>query len=420
MKQVLTDIFKRIFSHSLAKYSLIVFGGNMIANVGTYLYHLLVGRILGPVNYGEFVALLSLFYIFNVPSGVLQTVTIKYVSILKAKGQEKQIKYLFWQITKWLVLGGCVGLVILLPFYPYLANFLHIPDQRYFLWLYLIFIFFILSIVPTGVIQGLQKFTLGTVYLNITVILRLVFGVIFAYWGVGWTLIGNVISNLISYLIVFWPLSWLITAPADKLTISKRVIAGYSVPTFVATLGVTLLYSLDVVLVKHYLSATDAGIYSALSTLGKVIFFASSSVGMVVFPLIAERKELKKSYHRLVFAAIMGIGAVSFMIDLVYFLIPVPVVHLLYGTAFDLAVPYVGAFGVFMGFFAMAYALINICLAAGKTQVFYLPMMASVLQIIGIIMFHERISTIILLNSLIAAALFGSVLVYYRYAHRSS
>ena len=65
-------------AHPLAKGSFIILVGSMVANVGAYAYHVLVGRLLGPVIYGEFSALLSLFYIINIGSGVVQTILAKF------------------------------------------------------------------------------------------------------------------------------------------------------------------------------------------------------------------------------------------------------------------------------------------------------------------------------------------------------
>ena len=69
---------KDALMHPLAKGSLIILVGSMLANVGAYAYHVLVGRLLGPVIYGEFSALLSLFYIINIGSGVVQTILAKF------------------------------------------------------------------------------------------------------------------------------------------------------------------------------------------------------------------------------------------------------------------------------------------------------------------------------------------------------
>jgi len=103
---------KRAFSylshyaaHPFVKGSAIMFGGTMIANVLAYLYHLVVGRILGPVGYGELAALISIFYILNSPSIVVQNILVKFFSQLKAKRDYGQAKRLFLRITRLLAIA---------------------------------------------------------------------------------------------------------------------------------------------------------------------------------------------------------------------------------------------------------------------------------------------------------------------------
>ena len=95
---------KKILAHPFIKGSAIMFGGTMVTNVLAYLYHLVVGRILGPVGYGELAALLSIFYILNSPSIVIQNILVKFFSQLKAKQDLGQAKRLFLRITRYLLL----------------------------------------------------------------------------------------------------------------------------------------------------------------------------------------------------------------------------------------------------------------------------------------------------------------------------
>src|SRR3989304_530886 len=112
-------------ARSLAKNSGIVFTGTMAGNVIAYLYHLFLGRILGPSSYGELAALLSFLYILNAPTTVLLTILTKFFSVLKARNSVGQAKFLWITVTKKILLYEAIGMVIILPALPYLASFLH-------------------------------------------------------------------------------------------------------------------------------------------------------------------------------------------------------------------------------------------------------------------------------------------------------
>ena len=55
-------------------------------------------------------------------------------------------------------------------------------------------------------------------------------------------------------------------------------------------------HNIDVILVKHYFSADEAGHYAALSQLGKIIIFGTGAIASVMFPLVVERFEKHEMY----------------------------------------------------------------------------------------------------------------------------
>ena len=69
---------------SLIRDSFILFTASSIVNVGAFIFHLIMGRFLGPANYGILGTLLTIVYIVNVPINVIQTTIKKFVSQFKA------------------------------------------------------------------------------------------------------------------------------------------------------------------------------------------------------------------------------------------------------------------------------------------------------------------------------------------------
>ena len=69
-------LIKKLINHPLFSGSAIVFVGNMTANVVNYLYHLIMGRMLGPVEYGVLASLYSVLYLVGIiPSSAATTKT---------------------------------------------------------------------------------------------------------------------------------------------------------------------------------------------------------------------------------------------------------------------------------------------------------------------------------------------------------
>ena len=408
------EFITKITRHSLALNSAIVFAGSMGANIAGWLYHLFVGRILGTEGYGELAALLSLFYILNVPSGVIQTILVKFFSVLKATNEQGQAKRLIRIATTKVFLVGGIGMLIVLVFSRGIASFLHIESLWYVVWLYLIFATFIVSIVNGSAIQGFQLFTASSVLTTLGMTLRLVFGAGFAYLGVGWTLVSNIFSNSISFGLSFIPLRFMAGIREKPLTINRRQALGFSIPAFITTLGITLLFSQDVLLVKHYFTSHEAGIYASLSVLGKVLFYATGAVSFVLFPVLSERKASGRGHSRLVYSALFIIGSVCTVLTALYFVAP-QLVLLAFGKAFYGATPYLGHFAIFMAFFSLSSILIQTLLALDKVKVWIITSAGALLQVLLLILFHGSISQVIGVNIVVSVGLFTSLLLYYMY-----
>lgn len=415
MKKIQLLLFSFV-ANPIARNSVVMMAGNMVANVSAYLYHVVVGRILGPDKYGELSALLSLFYILNVPAAVLQTVFAKYFAVFKARKEFGKAKHLLVTSIKITVLLSLCGVLLAVFVSPAVAEFLHIQEQYAFVLLYLNLVTSIFGTILGGALQGLQLFMGSVIAVNINMGLRLGLGYWWTHYGIMWALAGGVVATIAGCIAAFLPLKFLLQQKSQQSRVSRREIAGYAVPTFLATLGITTIFSVDVVLVKHFFPASVAGIYSSLSILGKIVFFATSSIGQVLFPVVAERQELKQSHDRVVYIALLCIAGVSFAISAVYAIFPYIVVQMLFGKAFEGATQYLGWFGIFISFFTIANTITTICLAAGKLRVWIFPLVALGLQILGITVFHQTLLSVIWVNTGISFLLCCTLLLYYRYA----
>ncbi len=411
MNVIIRKISRYIY-HPLAKGSFIILAGSMGANFGAYVYHVLIGRMLGPVIYSEFSALMSLFYLINIGSGVVQTVLTKFFSQLRARRRFGEIPTLFWISFRWIGIAVAAGFLLAGALSGLIGDFLHIPSIHV-IWLYLIFATSLVSVINVSVLQSFQLFFSASVLTNVAAWLRIGIGVLGAPFGLIGILLGNVISNIVTYGLYFIPIWRLLRVKSKPIAITRLDTMLYSGPALLATLGIVALYSQDVLLVKHFFPADQAGIYASLAVLGKVIFYASAALGYVMFPMIVERNELKQSHFRMVLIALSGVAALSLTLTLGYFLFPSFIVRFMYGTAFDGAIPYMGLFGLFITFFSLANLLTTIFLAMEKTRVWGITIGAAVLQFTGLWIFHSSLYQIIYVNIVVTCIACAALLVYY-------
>ena len=196
--------------------------GSTTANFSGWLYHLFVGRILGRKIF-ELSSLFAIFYILNVFTSVVQISLLKFFSVYKARNDYGQANTLFWMATKKITIASVVGIIVLFPFVPFFSAYLQIDSYVYFFLIYVIFATSTITVPGGAALQGFQQFMPLTLVSNIGMLLRLISGIIGAFFGVGWTLIANIITNIGSYAVYFFPLRFLFHTKDKKLTISKRM-----------------------------------------------------------------------------------------------------------------------------------------------------------------------------------------------------
>ena len=405
--------FRKLIGNTLARNSAIVFAGSMAANVLAYVYHLIMGRLLGPARYGELSSLLSIFYIFAVPLTVAQTVLVKYISGFKARGVVGQAKSLFLSVTKLFIIISLIGLPVILIAAPWITVFLHLSAPILFIFVYLTFVFSLLSIVPSSMLQGYQRFVWVSVFGVGAIAIKILLSVLLTGWGVYGVILAAVLAGALLYAFYFYPTRFVLAAKSERSRVNIREMFRFAIPTLLTLLGITSLYSTDIILVRHFFAAPEAGTYAAIAILGKVIFYASSAVSLVLFPVLSERAVMGTTTKKITMSAVSGVASVSIAITILYFLFPNFIVRSLFGNAYQGAGVFLGLFGIFIALFSVGNIIATACLALGRTGVWFISVICAILQIVSIIIWHTTLATVISLNILTSALFVLGTSAYY-------
>lgn len=402
-------------SNSVARSSAIVFIASMVVNVGAYLYHLIVGRVMGPEKYGEFAALFSLLFILSVPASVIQLIITKSFSEFKARDALGESKYYYLVVMKLLVICSVISGVIFLFLIPLLQRLLNISSLSSFVWLYGIVTTTFLITAGIGVLNGYQHFGHSSIYQIIMIATRLFSGIILAPFGASAALFGIIVGNIITLVYSFIPLKFLYKAKAVKVSLPKKETIQFAIPTLLTTLGITLLYNFDVVLVKVFFDPEQAGIYASLNVFGKMIFFASSAIVLVLFPTVIEKRNKHIDVSRLLITGFTGVAGISFAIAVSYVLFAPILPSLLFGSSFSQASAYLGIYGFFMAFVTIINYVSTMYLAINKTKIWIFLFVGVVCEILVMTLFHDSLQQVIMNNMIISGILLLSTLLYYRH-----
>ena len=401
---------KEVITHPLFSGSAIMVLGSNSVNALNYLYHLLIGRLLGPANYGELASLISLIGLLGMIPGSINLVIIKYISAAKTK--DKLINLISWLRTRLLKVAIIFAVLIVL-ISPAISSFLHMNEPSYMVLIAVSFLFSIPTLLNRAVLQGLLKFKEMILSLIVEGVAKLAITVLLIFLGFR---VGGAMLALIIAVAVGWYLSsrYISFPVRKKLNILPEIksMAVYTFPVFIYTIATTSLYSSDLILVKHFFSSHDAGLYASLSTLGKIIFFGTGPIGSVMFPIVSQRHAKGLTIKRIFLYSFFATAAISLSILIVYLLFPRFAVNLLYGSAYLESANLLVWFGIFITLFTLSSLLINFNLSLGRTKIVVLPFLAALAQIIAIWFNHPSLFIVIFISILITALLLVSLLIY--------
>ncbi|MDO8638371.1 MAG: oligosaccharide flippase family protein [Candidatus Daviesbacteria bacterium] len=402
-------ILKNVITHPLFSGSAIMIIGSNSVSFINYLYHFVMGRMLGPANYGELVSLISLIGLLGMIPGAASLVIVKQFS--SAKDVTEINNLIGWFKTKIFIFSLIFSLLILI-FSPYISSFLNINKVSYLILISIFFLFSLQSGFIRAILQGLLKFKEMVLSILVENGLKLILSILLVYLGfqIGGVMIALVISSLLGFYITNSYLKH--TSVHTSFSPDVKSMLTFILPVTIQSIAVTSLYSSDVILVKHFFPAHEAGIYAALSTLGKIIFFGTGPIAAVMFPLVSRRKATGQNYRKIFFNSFIATSMLAIIISVVYWLIPSFAINLLYGGAYIEAADLLIWFGIFMSLFTLSSLLINFNLSLGKTKVVILPLIAAFIQIVLIWFYHQNLLTIVLESTLITALLLVLLLIY--------
>lgn len=387
---------------------IMVFGMNLY-NFGQFAFHFLVGRALGKALYGDLATLITILGFFAIVQNAVGLTIVKYITSVKEEKKNGFIKWVLWMS---LLVGLFIGGVFIISS-PMLSKFLNISDISSFLIFGPIVCIYILASTVRSVLQGLLLFfryilsylTESVVKIALVLILMLfglkLLGAVMAL------LIGTLASLLIGYFYIKKYLKSKVEKPDNFAALLK-----YSAATLFQGLALTSMYSMDLVLVKHFFSPAEAGIYASVAILGRVVFFAVSPITHAAFPLIAKKHQDKEHYHHIFYTSLLLVSVSSLVLTLGYFFLPKLAINVLFGSGFLEGAGILWWYGLFMSFLAVAMFMTQFFLSIGKTKIISAFVGTAILQVILISLYHTSLVTVIQM-SIICVALLDLVLFVY-------
>ncbi|MFA4942595.1 MAG: oligosaccharide flippase family protein [Patescibacteria group bacterium] len=413
IKELLKDKFVRgTFFLTVAN-----FGGAFL----NYLVHPILTRRLSVAAYGDFQALLSFMAIISVLSAVINTTLIREVSGLTAKRPE-EIGALRRRASRRFFWLGLVVFSLIVIFVKPLNELFKISENNILIIASLNFLYLFPSIVNRAVLSGRQEFLAMASLSFLDASARLGFIILFvAVWsfglsGTAWAL-GS--AGLITFLVSSYQIKklHLPEAPIDfKPRLRKFWRYSLLVLWFMAL--TQFFYNFDMLFVKSSFSPEEAGLYGALLTVGRIIYFVGAAVPLVMFPVIANLKEDKSLRSYIVLGkSVALLAALAIPAYLIISLWPEFIIKIIVGSKYLSMAPYLPGFSLVMLALTLVTILSNYFLALSSRRSLIILSVAAISEIISLNLFHHNLSEIILSLGLTfgGSSLGLSLLAWFKY-----
>lgn len=384
-------------------------------SASNFVFHMVVGRLLEPSEYGALGALLGLMLVFQVPVAALQVAISRQVAARRAVDPLAEVgpRHVLRQVG--LVAVGAALVLVLAS--PLLRTFLRL-DSAVPVWLLAADLFpLMLGLVPRGVFLGEQRYRPVGGGLVAGAGVRLLLGFVFgrAGFGVSGAMAATVLGDVVLAALLLTGLGRRhrrgnVTESATPTSPPLRLPLGDATAAAVAFAGLLLLTGADTVLARYFLPAANSGIYAAASTAGHSALFLATAIGLVAFPLFARTGGEGPVARRALVRALVATALSGGLIALVIGLFPRMFLTLLLGDQYVSAAKIVGLSAASSALLGACTVLVYFHLAR-RSPLAWFPWVALVAVAGAIVVRHQGPLSIARVDCAVMVVITGIVLV---------
>ncbi len=407
---------KTVLKHELITGSFYIFIGTTFSSFLAFLLNVYFARELTYAQYGILASLSSLIALLIIPSSSLSAVIVKYATVFYAKNETGKASEFYKKSIISLLLFSVIINIFTLLIFPLISDFLKIEDILLILLTTLSVSAFYFATLNKSFIQSLLRFKLlGFIYI-VSGIGKLTSGVVLVM--LGFNIYGAILSILIfSFIDYFITLIFIknnINKKREPIEIGIKPFVYYAGPTALSLFALSSFIATDVLLVKHFFSSVEAGLYGGLSLVGKVIFYFTGPIALAMFPLIVKKHAMNEKYNGLFILSLILVTSASLLITLIYFIFPDFIISLfLGGNEYLKMSQYLGMFGIFLTIYSINFIFVNFFLSIKKIFVSFIVLFFAFIQVIFIYLHHNHIGQIINISILVSVLLMISLVLYY-------
>lgn len=407
---------KSVLANPLMAGSAIIFLGTFVGNIFNFLFNFFMTRNLSVSDYGTVASLVSIILLFSFAASSFVPTIVHFASFYFANKQIGKAIAFFWKLNIFFVIFGAITLMSFVVAREQLGYFFKISNTLSIFIVGIIVLFIFINTLNSGMLNAQLSFKYISFLNFFSAVVKLLSGILFVLSGLGvvGAMLGFLLGGISHYLFSFIPLRFLFKNKSKEVVVNFKKILEYAAPSSMAMLGSTLFITTDTILVKHFYSSEAAGIYAGMSLLGRIIYFLSAPISLVLFPLVAHRHARNEKHKHLFLMAFILVFLSSASITIFYYFFPEFSIQLLLKQKEYLLIKdTLWIFGVFMMTYSLLWLVVNYFLSIKKTNVFAPILAGALFQIVALWFYHGTFLQVITISTIGTTAPLLGILLYY-------
>ena len=262
--------------------SAIMLLSSVFVGVVNLLYNFTVAHKLGADKFGHASVVYTVLMLLSSVTLSFQLMCSKFVA--RSDSQSERIAiYKLLHRRSWM--GGLSVGLLLLSGSSAIAHYLNLPSPLLVRVLAIGTVFYVPLGARRGFMQGTYDFVPLAVNFALEVIIKLIGAVVLMFAGYGVEGVVGAISAsvIVAYFAGIPRKHYFAHVPQPTL----RAGMEEGVQAVIFFIGQVIINNLDIVLVKHFFDATQAGVYAAIALIGRVLYMLTWSVVSSMFPFSA-------------------------------------------------------------------------------------------------------------------------------------
>jgi O-antigen/teichoic acid export membrane protein len=375
--------------------SAIMLVSSVFVGVMNLVYNFAVAHKLGAGQFGHASAIYTVLMLLSSVTLSFQLLCSKFVARSDSESERIAIYNLLHR-RSWL--GGLGVGVVLLSGSSAISHYLNLPSPLLVRVLAVGTVFYVPLGTRRGFMQGTYDFVPLALNFSLEAVIKLIGAVVLMSAGYS---VEGVVGAISASLIV----AYFVAIPrkhhfgkVQQTTLRAGMEEGVQAVIFF--IGQVIINNLDIVLVKHFFDATQAGVYAAVALIGRVVYMLSWSVVSSMFPFSAGARSSEKDGRAVLSTALLLASGISGLFILAAWLMPAGLWQILLGSGFPHEARHFYSsllvlYALTTAIYALSVVLMTYEISRKIGNVSWLQLGFSGAIIVGIYIFHGTLHNVI-------------------------